>query len=326
MLWQRINQKILSNSRIMHEENQTTVSVFLLMGFPNLHSFSTLLFLIFLFVYIGTFAGNLLIIALVGTSQSLNSPMYFFLRQLSTCDILLITVIVPYMLCVILREGETISFFGCILQFELFGSLATTECLLLAVMSYDRYLAICYPLRYASIMDIRLCLHLAIWPWILGFGMMMVTAIQVSRLHFCGPNAIDHFFCDLAPLLELSCSDTFFVEAENLALGIPATFGPFLFITATYVYIFITILRIPTTTGRQKAFSTCSSHLTVVFLYYGTLVAAYLFLSKGHSLNVNKVLSLLYTVVTPLSNPIIYSLRSKEIKAALGKVINRYKG
>ncbi|KAM3924495.1 olfactory receptor 6P1-like [Leptodactylus fuscus] len=249
--------------------------------------------------------------------------MYFFLCHLSSCDLLLSAVIVPLMLHIISTDSGSVSFFRCFTQFYLFGALATTECLLLSVMSYDRYVAICNPLRYFSIMDFQRRLHLVFWCWVISFSVMLNTAFNVKKLQFCGPNIIDHFFCDLAPLLQLSCSDTSFVEMVNLLTGVPATFCPLLYITGTYTSIFVTILKIPTTTGRQKAFFTCSSHLTVVCLYYGSLMVAYLFLSKNQTSGVNKILSLLYTVVTPLVNPIIYSLRNREIKVAFYKLVNR---
>ncbi|OCT90880.1 hypothetical protein XELAEV_18019497mg [Xenopus laevis] len=296
------------------------VSDFILLGFHDLYSFKGILILGLLLIYLLTVTGNLMIIMLVTFCQSLDSPMYFFLGHLSTCDLLLTTVIVPLMLDTIVRE-VTITFVGCFAQFYLFGSLAATECFILSIMSYDRYLAICRPLHYSSVMNLKRCVHLAFWCWILAFMLMLLTSIQIGRLQFCGPNVIDHFFCDLAPLLQLSCSDTSFVEAENLIGGLPATVLPLAFITATYIIIFHTILRIPSSTGKQKAFYTCSSHLTVVCVYYGTLIVAYLFLSKGHSLSLNKILSLLYTVLTPLLNPIIYSFRSKEIKRALSKFL-----
>ncbi|XP_040198072.1 olfactory receptor 11L1-like [Rana temporaria] len=301
--------------------NQTVVTWFILLGFQNIPNYKGFLFLAFLLLYVVTISGNLLIIFLVAASQSLSSPMYFFLSHLSSCDLLLSSVIVPLMMNIILNVKGSISFFGCITQFYLFGALATTECLLLAVMSYDRYVAICNPLRYSSIMDLPRCTLLVFWSWFLAFTVMLTTAIQMGRLDFCGPNVIDHFFCDLAPLLQLSCSDTTFMQIHNLITGLPATSIPLMYITGTYISIFITIVRIPTKIGRQKAFYTCSSHLTVVSIYYGTLVVVYLLLSKEHELNINKVLSLLYTVVTPLVNPIIYSFRNKEIKIAFSKIV-----
>ncbi|KAM4749390.1 olfactory receptor 6P1-like [Rhinophrynus dorsalis] len=212
------------------------------------------------------------------------------------------------------------SFVGCFTQFYFFGASAGTECVLLSVMSYDRYLAICNPLHYSSLMTFQRCLHLVLCSWVMGFTLALSSVLQLLGLQFCGPNVIDHFFCDLVPLLQLSCSDTSFFELMNFVIGFPVTLLPLMLIIATYIYIFHTILRIPSTSGRQKTFYTCSSHLTVVSIYYGTIITAYLFNYKEHSLNLNKALSFLYTVVTPFLNPIIYSLRNKDIKTVLAKL------
>ncbi|KAM4749391.1 olfactory receptor 6M1-like [Rhinophrynus dorsalis] len=262
----------------------------------------------------------MLIVLLVSFSQTLNSPMYFFLSHLSSCDLLLTTVISPFMMSLLLTKRKTISFAGCFTQFYFFASMITAECFLLSVMSYERYLAICNPLRYSSVMNFQRCLHLVVCAWVVAFSLALNVIVRVLGLQFCGPNVIDHFFCDLAPIMELSCSDTTFVDRVNVLVGFPTSFLPLMFIIATYFYIFHTILRIPSTTGRQKAFYTCSSHLTVVSIYYGTLIAAYLFDSKENSLNLKKFLSFLYTVVTPFLNPIIYSLRNKDIKSVLSKL------
>ncbi|XP_075433827.1 olfactory receptor 11A1-like [Ascaphus truei] len=245
--------------------------------------------------------------------------MYLFLGHLSVSDILLITNIVPQMLKVILEEGATISLTSCITQFFFNSVSLTAECFLLTVMSYDRYLAICNPLHYSTIMGSKLCYTLVTLCWLLGFTFSLIAACLVCELQLCGSNVIDHFYCEFGPLLELSCSDTSIVEVVAFVLSTLIIIFPFVFVLLTYVYISLTILRIPSTTGKQKAFSTCSSHLAVVCVYYGTLIAKYMVPSKGHLQNLNKVLSLLYTVVTPLFNPIIYSLRNQEIRAALRK-------
>ncbi|KAM4749394.1 olfactory receptor 5P66-like [Rhinophrynus dorsalis] len=304
----------------MNKVNQTRVKYFLLLGFQDVYSFRSVLFLIVLLIYMLTITGNLMIILLVSFSQTLNSPMYFFLSHLASCDLLLTTVISPFMMSLILTERKSMSFAGCFTQFYFFDAFATAECFLLSVMSYDRYLAICNPLRYSSVMNFQKCLHLAVCAWVTAFIVTLNILLPLFGLQFCGPNVIDHFFCDLVPIIQLSCSDTSFVEKVDFVVGFPAAFLPLMFIITTYIFIFHTILRIPLTTGRQKAFYTCSSHLTVVFVYYGTLVTAYLFLSKEHSLNINKVLSFMYTVVTPFLNPIIYSLRNKDIKSVLAKL------
>ncbi|MEE6506000.1 hypothetical protein FKM82_007452, partial [Ascaphus truei] len=302
--------------------NQTTVTEFLLLGFPAIHNFKILLFFVFLLLYIFTLAGNVLIILLVSTSHQLRTPMYFFLSHLSLSDILLTTDIVPNMLYIIMAEGAVISLVGCITQYFLFAASVGAECFLLTVMSYDRYLAICNPLRYSAIMDFKLCCQMVFWSWFLGFLASLNMVILVCSFQLCNLNDIDHFFCDITPLLEHFCSDKLIVDTVLFVLGIPVIIFPFTFIIVTYICISLTILRIPSTTGRQKAFSTCSSHLAVVCTYYGTLIAKYLVPSKGQSLNVKKITSLLYTVATPLFNPIIYTLRNKEIRAALLKCIS----
>ncbi|XP_075434286.1 olfactory receptor 1J4-like [Ascaphus truei] len=306
----------------MLRENQTIVTEFLLLGFPAIHNFRSLLFCVILLLYIFTLAGNFLIIVLVLTSHQLRTPMYFFLSHLSLSDILLITDVVPNMLYVIMAEGGVISVVGCITQYFLFGASVGAECFLLTVMSYDRYLAICNPLRYSSIMDFNLCYQMVFWSWFLAFMATLSIVLLICSFQLCNPNVIDHFFCDMAPLLEHSCSEKFIVEKVVFVLGIPFLIFPFIFIIVTYVSISLTILRISSTTGRQKAFSTCSSHLAIVCIYYWTLIAKYVVPSKGQSFTVKKITSLLYTVVTPLFNPIIYTLRNKEIQGALWKCIS----
>ncbi|XP_053330327.1 olfactory receptor 5V1-like [Spea bombifrons] len=305
----------------MNRENQTAVKEIVLLGFQALHNFKIFYFLLFLMLYTLTLTGNVTIVTLVTVSPNLKHPMFFFLGHLSMTDIILTTNIVPNMLCAILKEGITVSLSACIVQLQFFGISLGAECLLLTVMSYDRYLAICNPLQYNSIMVAKLRLQLAVSCWLLGFIISFITVILVSKLDFCGPNFIDHFFCDLLPLLQLSCSDTFSVRLENILLGTPITLFPAIIIVITYVCIFNAIFKIPSTSGRQKTFSTCSSHLTVVAIFYGTLVTLYIIPSSGYSLNANKVLSLLYTVVTPLFNPIIYSLRNKEIRVAFKRYV-----
>ncbi|XP_075433909.1 olfactory receptor 5V1-like [Ascaphus truei] len=300
-------------------ENQTTVTEFLLLGFPAIHNFKILLFFVFLLLYICTIAGNVVIIVLVSTSHQLRTPMYFFLSHLSLSDILLTTDIVPNMLYVIMAEGGVITLAGCISQFFLFGTSAGSECFLLTVMSYDRYLAICHPLRYSAIMDFKLCFQLVFGSWFLGFMAALSMVILICSFQLCNPNVIDHFFCDITPLLDHFCSDRSIADTDVLFLAISFFIFPFIFIVVTYVCISLTILNISSATGRQKAFSTCSSHLAVVCTYYGTLIAKYVIPSKGQSLIVMKITSLLYTVITPLFNPIIYTLRNKEIQAALWK-------
>ncbi|KAM9312190.1 olfactory receptor 10A7-like [Gastrophryne carolinensis] len=265
-------------------------------------------------MYIITLGGNLLIAVLVLSSHLLKTPMYFFLCHLSLCDFLFSSNIVPNMLRVVLHGGSNISYVGCFTQFYVFGSCVTTECYLLTVMSYDRYVAICNPLSYILIMNLNLRIFLVVSSWFMGFSFALITLFMVCSLEFCRSNTIDHFYCDFGPIIELSCLDTSAVEMETSFFTTIIVLFPFAFVIVTYVYIFNTILGITSNIGRQKAFSTCSSHLSVVCAFYGALISIYLSPSKGPSINTNKILSLLYTVVTPLFNPVIYSLRNQEIR------------
>ncbi|KAM4749349.1 olfactory receptor 5P66-like [Rhinophrynus dorsalis] len=306
-------------------QNQSTITEIYLLGFQGLHGWRILLFLVILVIYAVTIAGNLLIIVLISATRHLQSPMYFFFSHLSMSDILLTSTISPNMLDTTLKEGAIISFVGCFSQIFMLGVSSTTEGLLLTVMSYDRYLAICKPLHYATIMNFTFCRHLVLCFWMLGFfTTLIVIIILLNSLYFCGPNIIDHFFCDFAPFLQLSCSDTRIVQILSGLLAGLETIIQSVFIISTYCAIFFTILRMSSSTGRQKAFTTCSSHLAVVCTYYGTLIAIYVAPSGGHLFNMNKILSLLYAVVTPLLNPIIYSLKNQEIRKAFKMHLNRF--
>ncbi|KAM3926720.1 olfactory receptor 5A2-like [Leptodactylus fuscus] len=254
-------------------------------------------------------------------SQRLQSPMYFFLGHLALSDIFLITSVVPKMLDIVIREGSTIPYIACLAQSYLYGGMISTECYLLSAMSYDRYLAICRPLHYISMMTVKLRYSLVISSWVLSFALLFISILLVCDLDFCGPNVINHFFCDYAPVLELSCSDTTVPDIEMIIIGFPVIILPFLFVITTYVYIFITIFRISSTSGRQKTFSTCSSHLVVVSIYYGSMFIIYMIPYRGHSVTINKFISLVYIVLTPLVNPMIYSLRNKEIQSSVMKYL-----
>ncbi|XP_054849845.1 olfactory receptor 11A1-like [Eublepharis macularius] len=308
---------------VIAENNQTTITEFILLGFGNLHGLQILLFSIFLVIYMITLSGNILILIAVSVNRSLHTPMYFFLGNFSFLEIWYTTSIAPKMLRTFLTMHESISFSGCIAQFYFFGSMAVIECYLLAMMSYDRYLAICNPLRYTAIMNIKVCLQMAVGSWISGFLTPIATLVLTFRLPFCASNEIDHFFCDLSPIVKLSCGDPHVAEITTFTLASLVTMVPFLLTLSSYANILSTILRIPSAKGKQKAFSTCSSHLIVVTFFYGTLGSVYAAPSAKQSPVLNKLFSLLYTVITPMVNPIIYSLRNKEVKEALRKLLCR---
>ncbi|XP_056425562.1 olfactory receptor 11L1-like [Hyla sarda] len=305
----------------MFQQNVSILHTIHLLGFNNSQDLNYLSFAVLLLIYCMTLCGNLLMVTLVVYSSDLHRPMYFFLTQLSIADLLLTTDIVPILLHTLLHKVGTISLGGCFTQFYIFAFAECSECLLLTVMSYDRYLAICNPLRYNSIMNHNLCLKLAIMSWLLSFSLVMVDIATTSMLEFCGSNTIDHFFCDLFPLLELSCSDISSVLLKIQIMAASVLVCPFLIVIISYSCIIYVILNIPSATGRQKAFSTCSSHLIVVSIFYGTLFGVYILPTKGQSLNITKLLSLLYTVGTPLLNPVIYSLRNTQILKAFSTVM-----
>ncbi|XP_067391445.1 olfactory receptor 11A1-like [Emydura macquarii macquarii] len=304
--------------------NETLIAEFILLGFGNLPDLQILLFLLFLVIYVVTMAGNILIVMLVVADPRLHTPMYFFLGNLSCLEICYTSSILPKMLASLLTGDRTISVRGCITQFYFFGSLATTECSLLSVMSYDRYLAICKPLHYTALMNSKFCIKSVAGSWISGFVSIAILIFMMSQLTFCGPNEINHFFCDLTPIINMSCSDTHMLEVTAFIHSSIFTLPPFLLMVTSYACIIATILRIPSTTGRQKAFSTCSSHLIVVTIFYGTLVTVYLLSDSDALRDLNKVFSVFYGVFTPLVNPLIYSLRNKEVKVSLRKAVLRY--
>uniref|UniRef100_A0A8C9D587 Olfactory receptor n=1 Tax=Panthera leo TaxID=9689 RepID=A0A8C9D587_PANLE len=303
------------------EENMTQISEFILLGFGDLHGLQFLLFGLFLVIYVVTVIGNIVILTVVSADRSLHTPMYFFLGHFSFLEIGYTTTIEPMMLRTLLSAHVPISFPGCVCQFYFFAALVATECFFLAVMSYDRYIAICNPLHYSSIMDYRGCLQLAGASWVAGFLAPILLMILTFQLTFCTTNEIDHFFCDLKPIMKLACTDTQVAEMTSFICTSLFALGPFMLTLASYTHIISTILRIPSTTGKQRAFSTCSSHLIVVSLYYGTLGIVYGFPSGPQYEDLLKLLSLLYTVLTPALNPIIYTLRNKDVKVALGKLV-----
>ncbi|KAM5171726.1 olfactory receptor 11L1-like [Mantella aurantiaca] len=306
----------------MVKKNQTLLTEFLLLGFGDLQDFRILLFTVFLVIHIMALASNVLVVALVVFFRSLHSPMYVLISQLSLSEIIFTSNIVPNLLWLILAGGGKVSIARCIFQFFFLAFPAVAQCLLLASMSFDRYVAICKPLHYATIMTFRQQAQIITSCWLVGFTAAFILYVLLNSLQFCGPGAINHFYCDISPVVELSCSVNPSVELFTSLLCFPVVVCPFMLIMATYISILHTILKIPSNTGRQKAFSTCSSHLTVVCLYYGSLGSIYIVPPNQSSFNINKGLSLLYTLVTPLVNPLIYSLRNQEIRSVIYKFIN----
>ncbi|XP_069618712.1 olfactory receptor 5P81-like [Ranitomeya imitator] len=302
----------------MCEENQTQVTQIRLLGFQSLSKYKPLLFLLLTLSYICILGGNLLIILLVTIIPQLKTPMFFLLKHLSIADVLLATSVIPMMLDIMFVEEGVLSLSGCLTQLYFFSVFGFVQCFLIAIMSYDRYLAICHPLRYSSLISLDLCLRLVIGAWFLVIVLTSSEFLVYVQFNFCGLNYIDHFFCDFGPLMELATSDISIVILQDFVCSIFVVFFPFVFIIVTYFCIFFTILNI--SYGRRKAFSTCSSHLTTVCAYYGTLIAVYMAPSDESSSNTNKYRSLLYIVVTPLMNPIIYSLRNNEIRRAMQKM------
>nr|XP_028558766.1 olfactory receptor 10A5-like [Podarcis muralis] len=263
-------------------------------------------------------AGNLLIVVLVVTDRHLHTPMYFFLGNLSFLESCSSSTILPKMLSCMLTGGESISVQACFLQFFIFSCLGGAECYLLAMMSYDRYLAICKPLHYATLMNGRVSLQLSVVSWASGVLVSTSLTLSLSWLSFCGPKEIDDYFCDVSSSIRhISCSDTHLFELSGFIFTCIFTLPPFLLTLISYISIIATIFRIPSTTGRTKAFSTCSSHLTVVALYYGSLMLVYMLPRSKDLIHMKKVFSLFYTVLTPMVNPLIYSLRNMEVKKSL---------
>ncbi|XP_050773576.1 olfactory receptor 1020-like [Gopherus flavomarginatus] len=305
-------------------ENETYVTQFILLGFEIHAELQPLLFLLFLVIYIVTMAGNILIIALFVTDQHLHTTMYFFLGNLSYLEISFTSIILPRVLVSLLTGDGNISVTGCITQFYFLSLFVGDECYLLALMSYDWYLAIRKPLHYTALMNVRICLQLAAVSWMSGFMIITIVTCLMSQLHFCDPNEINYFLCDFTPVIKLSCTDTSLITLVTFIFSSIYTLPLFLLTPTSYICIISTILRIPSTTGRRKAFFTCYSHLTVVTIYYGTLIIFYMLPDTDTLRDLNKVFSLFYTVLTSLVNPLIYSLRNKEVKVALRKVISKY--
>ncbi|XP_067403995.1 olfactory receptor 11H2-like [Emydura macquarii macquarii] len=306
----------------MEQDNQTVVREFMLLGFSSSQWVVKMsLFLVFLTIYTISLAGNCLIVALTLFDPRLHTPMYFFLSNLSFLEVFYTSVTVPKMLANFLSRRPSITVGGCIAQYYFFFSLGATECFLLAAMAYDRYLVICNPLQYRSLMSHLLYLNLAIACWVCGFLSPLLPTLMISKLPFCGPNRIDHFFCDADPLFRLSCADTYVQQMAGYTLISVVILCSFTFTIASYVHIAGALLKMSSGKEWTKPFSTCASHIAVVSIYYGTIIFMYVRLGVNKSFNLGKVVSVFYTVVTPLINPMINSLRNREMKKALRKAL-----
>ncbi|KAM9294466.1 olfactory receptor 5V1-like [Gastrophryne carolinensis] len=289
----------------------------LLVGFQGLHKFRILLFTFFLLIYMIIVIGNVLIILSVSTSRWLQDPMFYFLKHLALVDLMFTTNIVPNMLYVLLMAGGKISKTGCFVQYCSHSLYVYTQSMVLGAMSFDRYMAICQPLRYSSIMTPKLCFCLAFWSWAAGVFLSPSEFYLIFSLKFCQSNIIDHFFCDLTSFVGLASENQDLIEWHDFAISFLLIFIPFLFIILSYICIFITILNISTSTGKKKAFSTCSSHLITVCTHCGVLVTVYVFTAKDAFHPENKWKSLLYIVLTPFINPPLYSMRSQEFRKVI---------
>ncbi|EGW15064.1 olfactory receptor 494 [Cricetulus griseus] len=307
----------------LEDRNHTAVTEFILLGLTDDPVLRVVLFTIILCIYLVTVSGNLSTILLIRVSSQLHHPMYFFLSHLAIVDIGISSSVTPNMLVNFLESQNTISYLGCGIQFSSADFFGSVECFLLAAMAYDRFMAICNPLLYSTKLSTQVCVYLVVGSYVGGFLNASFAIVYFFSFIFCGSNRINHFFCDLAPLMELSCSDvTVFVVVTSFSAGSVIMITGFV-ITISYSCILITILKIHSTEGRQKAFTTCTSHLTAVILYYGTITLIYVMPKSSYSTNQNKVVSLFYMVVIPMLNPLIYSLRNNEIKDALKRQLGK---
>ncbi|XP_069068341.1 olfactory receptor 1f45-like [Pleurodeles waltl] len=302
-------------------KNWTFTNEFILLGVSDQPWMQPWLFVIFLAMYVTTLLGNTTIICIIGSDCRLHTPMYFFLCNFSFVDICLTSVTVPKLLANILSEKKSIYFSGCVAQLFFFLLIGNMESFLLGVMAYDRYVAICNPLHYTTVMSRQVCLVLVVVSWITSALHSLIYSVMASRLSYCKSNILHHFFCDIPPLLKLSCSDTSMYELIIFTEGSIVVMGPFILITISYALIVFTLLKVSSEQGRWKAFSTCFSHLVVVTLFYGTDIFMYFRPSSSYSLDYDRVVSVMYTIVAPMLNPFIYSLRNKDVKDALKKPV-----
>ncbi|XP_060109465.1 olfactory receptor 1361-like isoform X1 [Heteronotia binoei] len=309
----------------VNHKNATEVSEFLLQGFPSQPEVQRLLFPLFLCIYLLILLGNVTIILLIRSDTQLHqTPMYFLLSHLALADLGFASTTIPKALDNLLTQKKTISYSGCLAQMYFYIYFGNSDNFLLAFMAYDRYLAICCPLHYSAMMSHKCCLQLVAASWLIPTIDSLLYTLLIAHVEFCDPEEIPQFFCDIYPVLSVSCSDTSIIETLLLTEGVVETLGPFVLIIVSYALIFYTIVKIPSAVGKRKAFSTCGSHICVVVLFYGSVGWVYF---KPNSMNLDHqdtVAAVMYTLVTPVLNPFIYSLRNSEMKAAMKRVIKRH--
>ncbi|XP_078507308.1 olfactory receptor 5V1-like [Lissotriton helveticus] len=303
----------------MNESNMSTTTGFLIVGFSDIPQLKIPLFFALFSIYLITLMGNFLILIIIYLNSNLHTAMYFFLTQLSFVDIIFTSVIFPQLLVHFFAKDREVSLTECLLQLYFFIALVSAELLLLTVMAYDRYVAICVPLRYTTIMNKAMCMRLAAGSWTVGLLLGVPHPVLMSRFSFCESHIINHIFCDATALLKISCSSTSTIETLNYVDGSLVTMTSFIVIIMSYCKITSSILKIKSKTGKEKAFSTCASHITVVVLFYMSILSTYVRPISTYSIKENKIMSLSYVAVTPLCNPIIYSLKNAEFKKALKK-------
>ncbi|XP_063312503.1 olfactory receptor 6F1-like [Pelobates fuscus] len=303
-------------------KNESRVIEFVILGFPGSPTIQYFFFLLLFIIYLVTILSNFAIIAIIWVEKILHTPMYFYLRNLSLLEVCYVTVTVPKVLATITQHGRSILFSSCIMQLFFFFLFGSIECILLGIMAFDRYLAICYPLRYSLLMSSYVCRNLSICSCFFGFVMTFPPAMSISQLSFCESNIINHFFCDAPPLLKLTCGNTISSDLLGFICSSITILTSCFFILMSYFYIIKTVLKIPTARGRKKVFSTSSSHLIVIAVYYSSVMFMYVRPKLNYTVALNRVVAVFYTMITPILNPMVYCLRNKVVQEAFLKQLS----
>ncbi|XP_051003050.1 olfactory receptor 5B12-like [Acomys russatus] len=309
----------------MYMTNSSRMSEFILLGLTDNPKLEVPLFITFMLIYLITLTGNLGMIVLIWLDSRLHTPMYLFLSNLSLADCVYSSAVTPKVMAGLLTGNKAISYGGCVAQMFFFVTFASVDCFLLAVMAFDRYAAVCKPLHYTTTMTASVCAHMVIGCYVFTLAESSVYTGFIFDLSFCHSNVIHHFFCDIPPILALSCSDIYVNEVVLFIITSFNVFFALMVILTSYAFIFVAILRMRSADGRKKAFSTCASHLTAVTIFYGTIIFMYLQPSSSHSMDYDQMASVFYTIVVPMLNPIVYSLRNKEVHNAFKKAIGKLK-